>query len=547
LLAAGTLALSAAAGVHAQDASPYAIDIPPWFAETFLDFREDIADAAKDGKRLMVYLGQDGCPYCRQLMVTNFSQRQIVDKMHRHFVAIALNIWGDREVTWLDGRTMSEKALARALDVQFTPTLLFSTRRQHRRAAQRILSAAQFEAVLDTFREERKARDAGCLRGRRTPRRPMRRSPTSPSSRNLRTSSRGRPMASRSPSSSKHRIAPRATDAPRPVPPPRRQRAARPLRRRPFRPRGGTELTTPNGARVKADAWARDLHIAYTPTVVLFDPSGREVLRLDAYLRAFHFASALDYVASGSYRPSRRSSASCRPARNGCAKAARASISGNRARARRDVCSVALAHSERSNPMPQRPIKTVIEKQKILTAPANTTVHDAAQQMVKRNVGAIMVVDATGRLAGIFTERDALYRVMAKGRDAKTLTLAQVMTTHPQTIEADKPVGLALLMMYDGGFRHVPVVSHGRPVGMISARDALGPGCRSSNWSSSAGSGSAKCLAEASLCRSRSVRAARCRGGIARSSKLLRLGFAGRARTFWRSPYRVTLRSLLTS
>ena len=125
LLAAGVLALCAATGAHAQDASPYAIDIPPWFAETFLDFREDVADAAKDGKRLMVYLGQDGCPYCRQLMVTNFSQRRIVDKMHRHFVAVALNIWGDREVTWLDGRTMSEKALARALDVQFTPTLLF--------------------------------------------------------------------------------------------------------------------------------------------------------------------------------------------------------------------------------------------------------------------------------------------------------------------------------------------------------------------------------------------------------------------------------------
>jgi len=113
------------AGARAQDASPYAIDIPRWFAETFLDFREDIADAAKDGKRLMVYFGQDGCPYCRQLMVTNFSQRKIVDKTRRHFVAIALNIWGDREVTWLDGRTMSEKALARVLDVQFTPTLLF--------------------------------------------------------------------------------------------------------------------------------------------------------------------------------------------------------------------------------------------------------------------------------------------------------------------------------------------------------------------------------------------------------------------------------------
>src|SRR5688572_8526153 len=78
----------------AQQPSPHAIDIPPWFAATFLDFREDVADAARDGKRLLVYFGQDGCPYCTKLMVTNFSQRGIVDKTRARFVPIALNLWG---------------------------------------------------------------------------------------------------------------------------------------------------------------------------------------------------------------------------------------------------------------------------------------------------------------------------------------------------------------------------------------------------------------------------------------------------------------------
>src|SRR6266576_2641666 len=119
------IALALLAPARAQEAAPYAIDIPPWFANTFLDLREDIAEATRNGRRLLVYFGQDGCPYCRQLMVTNFSQRKIVEKTRRNFVAIALNIWGDREVTWLDGRTMSEKVLTRMLDVQFTPTLLF--------------------------------------------------------------------------------------------------------------------------------------------------------------------------------------------------------------------------------------------------------------------------------------------------------------------------------------------------------------------------------------------------------------------------------------
>ena len=49
------------------------------------------------------------------------------------------------------------------------------------------------------------------------------------------------------------------------------------------------------------------------------------------------------------------------------------------------------------------------------------------------------------------------------------------MTAKPQTIAPDKAVGHALLMMYEGGFRHVPVVERGKPVGMVSARDALGP------------------------------------------------------------------------
>jgi thioredoxin-related protein len=144
------VAVAAASSALAQQPSPHAIDIPRWFATTFLDFREDIADAARDGKRLLVYFGQDGCPYCTMLMTTNFSQRVIVDKTRRHFVATAINIWGDRDVTWLDGATMSEKALARLLNVQFTPTILIFD--EAGKVVARIdgyYPPNRFEAVLD--------------------------------------------------------------------------------------------------------------------------------------------------------------------------------------------------------------------------------------------------------------------------------------------------------------------------------------------------------------------------------------------------------------
>lgn len=124
--------------------------------------------------------------------------------------------------------------------------------------------------------------------------------------------------------------------------------------------------------------------------------------------------------------------------------------------------------------MPHRSIRAIIEQQEIATAPGSTTVSEAARLMRQKQVGAVMVVEE-GRLVGVFTERDALFRVLAEGRDAQTTHLADVMTRNPQTIHPDKPFPDALHLMYEGGFRHVPVVEDSRPIGMISARDALGP------------------------------------------------------------------------
>ncbi len=121
-----------------------------------------------------------------------------------------------------------------------------------------------------------------------------------------------------------------------------------------------------------------------------------------------------------------------------------------------------------------RTIRMIIEDQEPITCPAKTTVGEAARLMKQKQVGAIMVVE-DDQLVGIFTERDALFNVIAEGRDAKIIRLVQVMTRNPQTIDPDSPFQDALHIMHVSGFRHVPVVEHGRPVGMVSARDALGP------------------------------------------------------------------------
>jgi CBS domain-containing protein len=124
--------------------------------------------------------------------------------------------------------------------------------------------------------------------------------------------------------------------------------------------------------------------------------------------------------------------------------------------------------------MSGRTVRSVIEGQELITAPKSVPVGEAARLMKSHNVGAILVVDGD-KLVGVFTERDALFRVVAEGRDANTTELGAVMTPNPRTIEADSLFTLALQMMYEGGFRNVPVVENGRPVGLVSARDALGP------------------------------------------------------------------------
>jgi len=120
------------------------------------------------------------------------------------------------------------------------------------------------------------------------------------------------------------------------------------------------------------------------------------------------------------------------------------------------------------------PIGSLIEPRRLVVAAPDTTVSVAAALMLEGKVGAVLVVE-DGRLAGIFTERDAVYRVMAAGRDPLTTLLKDVMTPDPLTVTPEETFGYALLLMHEKGFRHAPVVVDGRPIGVVSARHALDP------------------------------------------------------------------------
>jgi CBS domain-containing protein len=121
-----------------------------------------------------------------------------------------------------------------------------------------------------------------------------------------------------------------------------------------------------------------------------------------------------------------------------------------------------------------RHMSEIIRDQQPLVMSPRTSVRHACQRMRERRVGAVLVTDREDRLVGIFTGRDAVCRVLAEGKDPAETTLAEVMTSDPCTMPPTSAAIDALRVMQDGGFRHVPVVTGRKVVGIVSHGDFRG-------------------------------------------------------------------------
>lgn len=97
----------------------------PWFENTFLDLREDVAEAAAKGKNLVIFWEQRGCPYCGEMHKVNLSKPEIADYIAKNFYALQLNLYGARKVKDFDGTELEERKLAQRWKVNFTPTVQF--------------------------------------------------------------------------------------------------------------------------------------------------------------------------------------------------------------------------------------------------------------------------------------------------------------------------------------------------------------------------------------------------------------------------------------
>ncbi len=278
---------------------------PVWFKNSFLDIREDIAEAQQVGKRLILYFFQDGCPYCKRLLEINFTQKAIVDKTRKHFEVVSLNMWGDREVITFDGRSRTEKVFAEKLRVMFTPTLLFMDK--------------QGDVVLRVnglYPPQKLMAALDYVAGHHETRMDFRRYQAAHAPPPVVGKLHQAPFLMALPL---NLAILKAQDKPLVVLFEQKKCIACDelhldvLKRRETQGLlkqinvaqvdiwSPDKVTLFDGKAIDAQQWAKQLDIKYTPSLVFFDTQGTEIFRMEAYLKAFHVQSSLDYVISAAY------------------------------------------------------------------------------------------------------------------------------------------------------------------------------------------------------------------------------------------------------
>lgn len=290
---------------HGNYLGAQTFETPDWFKESFLEFEEDVAEAAEQNKRVMIYFHQEGCPYCAKLVDENFAKPEIEKFVREHFDGITINLWGDREIVSVGGQNFTEKSFSEALKVQYTPTLLFLN--EQGKTVLRLngyYPPDKFQRALHYVAQ--KQEDKLSFNEFMLAKKPVEKEPLitedffrSDSDLAALVSKADIPLAIYFESSNctecetlhERVLSDKAT-----------RHLAYQMNNVQLDVHSDLLLTTVNGQQVSQRDYAKQLNIAYTPTVVLFDQQGKEVHRMDGFLKTFHFQSSLAYVLELAYQ-----------------------------------------------------------------------------------------------------------------------------------------------------------------------------------------------------------------------------------------------------
>ncbi|WP_213956606.1 MULTISPECIES: cyclic nucleotide-binding/CBS domain-containing protein [unclassified Variovorax] len=123
--------------------------------------------------------------------------------------------------------------------------------------------------------------------------------------------------------------------------------------------------------------------------------------------------------------------------------------------------------------MAERTVFQSIPRKHVVSIGPQASVRDAACMMTRANCGSVLIMEPPDLLLGILTERDLMTRVLAKGLDPERTTAREVMTPNPICVPPETLVSDAVVLMLERGFRHIPLVSGQKILGVFSVRDAL--------------------------------------------------------------------------
>ncbi len=284
-------------------------EYPAWFKQSFLDIKEDIQEATDTGKRLVIFFYQDGCPYCNALVERNFSQKNIREKAQQNFDIITINMWGDRPVTHINGKQYIEKTFAAALKVQFTPTVLFFN--EQGKVVLRLngyRSPQRFNLDLDyvakhkeqelSYRDFIKSNMPAVKANKKLNKQNFFSEGPYDFSSKAR-SGNPRPFA----------LFFEQKDCPdcdrlhtKVIPDKELLKLIQQYDVAQLDMWSKTPVITPSGEKMTAKEWARKLHIQFAPSIVVFSPQGKEIIRLEAFFKVFHIQGVLSYVLSEGYK-----------------------------------------------------------------------------------------------------------------------------------------------------------------------------------------------------------------------------------------------------
>lgn len=297
--------------LYIEDAQlEYSVRYPSWFELSFLNLAEDLQAAVDDGKRgLIVYFGQDYCPYCKALLERNLGREDIARYTRKHFDVVAIDIHGHKSVTDMQGREMDESEYAALQQVNFTPTLLFldadgneALRLQGYYPPYKFLAALEYvadghyraESYADYLERGSPplAFELGGLNAEPffQPR---------PHALDRSRIAAQRPMVVFFEQGDCHACdvlhsAPLQNDELREL--------LEQLDVVQLDINSDTPVLTPQGERLSSRQWAGRLGLFYTPTLLFFDHHGEEILRVDSVAGFFRLRKVLEYVLAGAYR-----------------------------------------------------------------------------------------------------------------------------------------------------------------------------------------------------------------------------------------------------